>query len=80
MFKRMSRLLVVITSLAGLSASFTVTSAFAEDSLYARLGGTYNIASTVDYLVDMIYINNGFKCRVSIQADRKSTRLNSSHG
>ncbi len=33
MFKGMSRLLVVMMSLAGLSASFTATSAFAEDSL-----------------------------------------------
>ncbi len=51
MFKSMSRLLVVTMSLAGLSASFTATSAFAEDSLYERLGGTYNSSSTVDYLV-----------------------------
>lgn len=36
-------------------------SAFAEEeaSLYERLGGTYNIALTVDHLVDLIYDNRG---------------------
>ena len=28
-----------------------------EESLYTRLGGTYNIALTVDHLVDKIYVN-----------------------
>ena len=66
MFKSISRVLVVMTSLAGLSASLTATSAFAEDSLFARLGGTYNIASTVEYLVDMIYINNGLNANPAL--------------
>ena len=30
-----------------------------EKSLYERLGGTYPIASTVDHLVDKIYVNKG---------------------
>lgn len=42
--------------------------AMAEESLYARLGGTYNIASTVDYLVDMIYINKGLNANPSLKA------------
>ena len=46
MFKSISRLLVVMVCLVGLSTSLPATSACAEDSLYARLGGTYNIAST----------------------------------
>ena len=76
MFKSMSRLLVVMTSLVGLSASLTATLACAEDSLYARLGGTYNIASTVDYLVDMIYINNGLNANPALKAvhDRPETK------
>ena len=76
MFKNMSRLLVVMTSLIGLSASFTSTSAQAEASLYERLGGTYNIASTVDYLVDMIYINKGLNANPALKAvhDRPETK------
>ena len=42
--------------------------AMAEESLYARLGGTYNIASTVDYLVEMIYINKGLNANPSLKA------------
>ncbi|MDG1096070.1 MAG: group 1 truncated hemoglobin [Methylophilaceae bacterium] len=58
---------------------FTFTSAATaeeEESLYQRLGGTYNIASTVDYLVDMIYINNGLNANPSLKAvhDRKETK------
>ena len=76
MFKRMSRVVVVMTFLIGLSVSLPATSAFAEDSLYARLGGTYNIASAVDYLVDMIYINNGLNANPAIKAvhDRPETK------
>lgn len=76
MLKSMSRLLVVMMSLAGLSASLTVTPAFAEDSLFARLGGTYNIASTVEHLVDMIYVNNGLNANPALKAvhDRPETK------
>lgn len=42
--------------------------ASAEESLYNRLGGTYNIASTVDYLVDMIYINDGLNANPALKA------------
>ena len=42
--------------------------ASAEDSLYNRLGGTYNIASTVDYLVDMIYINKALNANQALKA------------
>lgn len=42
--------------------------ASAEESLYSRLGGTYNISSTVDYLVDMIYINKGLNENPTLKA------------
>lgn len=47
--------------------SFSVT-AYAEDSLYNRLGGTYNIASAVDHLVDLIYINKGLNANPTLAA------------
>lgn len=50
--------------------------ASAEESLYNRLGGTYNIASTVDYLVDMIYINDGLNANPTLKAvhDNKASK------
>lgn len=50
--------------------------ASAEESLYNRLGGTYNIASTVDYLVDMIYINDGLNANPALKAvhDNKASK------
>ncbi len=47
-----------------------------EESLYTRLGGTYAIASTVDYLVDMIYINNGLNANPALKAvhDNKASK------
>lgn len=51
-------------------------SAEEEASLYERLGGTYNIASTVDYLVDMIYINKGLNANPILKSvhDREETK------
>ena len=45
-------------------------SAFAEEeaSLYERLGGTYNIAITVDHLVDLIYENRGLNANPVLNA------------
>lgn len=63
MFKK----LLFITSFFAVS-TFSVTPAFAEDTLYQRLGGTYNIASTVNYLVDMIYINHSFDDNPALKA------------
>lgn len=63
MFKK----LVLITSFFAVIA-FAATPAFAEDTLYQRLGGTYNIASTVNYLVDMIYINHSFDDNPALKA------------
>ena len=47
--------------------------AAAEDTLYNRLGGTYNIASTVDYLVDMIYINKSLNANPALKAVHDNT-------
>jgi hemoglobin len=63
----------LIVGLAGLLMSFGVK---AEESLYTRLGGTYNIASTVDHLVDKIYVNKGLNANPKLKAihDRPETK------
>ncbi len=52
--------------------------AFAEEekSLYERLGGTYNIALTVDHLVDLIYENRGLNANPILAAihEQKDTK------
>lgn len=55
----------LVFGLASLLLSF---SAQAEESLYTRLGGTYNIASTVDHLVDKIYVNKGLNANPNLKA------------
>lgn len=47
-------------------ALFSLTS-HAEDTLYKRLGGTYNIAQTVDYLVNLIYENDGLNANPALK-------------
>ncbi len=71
MFKKYASFALVILAFAGFSST-----ASAEESLYNRLGGTYNIASTVDYLVDMIYINKGLNANPNLKAvhDRPETK------
>ena len=39
-----------------------------EESLYTRLGGTYNIALTVDHLVDKIYVNKALNANPALKA------------
>lgn len=39
-----------------------------QKSLYERLGGTYNIALTVDHLVDLIYDNKGLNANPILAA------------
>ncbi len=63
MFKKLAASALFILIFSG----FT-NIASAEESLYNRLGGTYNIASTVDYLVEMIYINKGLNANPSLKA------------
>jgi hemoglobin len=68
MFKKYVTSALVILAFTGFSSI-----ASAEDTLYARLGGTYNIASTVDYLVDMIYINKGLNANPTLAAVHANT-------
>jgi hemoglobin len=54
-----------------LAIFFTFSFAQAEEqkkSLYERLGGTYNIALTVDHLVDLIYDNQGLNANPILAA------------
>ena len=39
-----------------------------EPSIYTQLGGTYNIALTVDHLVDKIYVNNALNKNPALKA------------
>jgi len=58
------------------SFSTTVKAEEQEASLYERLGGTYNIASTVDHLVDLIYVNDGLNANPTLAAihEQKQTK------
>ena len=51
---KLSGLLLAVAAVGAMTVSSV---ALAEDSLFNRLGGTYNIAQTVDHLVDKIYVN-----------------------
>lgn len=57
---------VLLLGIVGLTTS--VSSRAAEASLYERLGGTYNIALTVDHLVDLIYDNKGLNANPKLAA------------
>ncbi|MDB4041903.1 group 1 truncated hemoglobin [Methylophilaceae bacterium] len=46
----------------------TFVNAADEKSLYSRLGGTYNIALTVDHLVDKIYVNKALNANPALKA------------
>ena len=65
-----------VALIAGLASLLLSFGAQAEESLYNRLGGTYNIASTVDHLVDKIYVNQGLNANPKLKAvhDRPSTK------
>lgn len=72
-----SRLSGLLLAIATASAMFvSVPASAAEESLYTRLGGTYNIASTVDHLVDKIYVNKGLNANPKLKAvhDRPETK------
>lgn len=67
--KKPLNILGVISSFIMLVALVGAKPAYAEEeSLYTRLGGTYAIAQTVDYLVDMIYINKGLNANPTLAA------------
>ena len=65
--------LLAVAAAGSMSISVNVS---AEESLSNRLGGTYNIASTVDHLVDKIYLNRGLNANPKLKAihDRPETK------
>lgn len=72
-----------ILILAVMAISFAIALIFASNaqaeekkSLYERLGGTYNIALTVDHLVDLIYDNQGLNANPILAAvhDQRHTK------
>lgn len=71
MIRKLGVTALFLLGLMGLSNSVS-----AEETLYERLGGTYNIALTVDYLVDMIYENRGLNANPKLAAihARKDTK------
>lgn len=75
MFKNYAARVVAACLLATGFFSTSVPAA-EEATLYERLGGTYAIASTVDYLVDMIYINDGLNANPKLKAihDNKASK------
>ncbi len=70
---KLSSLLLAVAAVGTMSVSQV---ALAEDSLFTRLGGTYNIAQTVDHLVDKIYLNRGLNANPKLKAihDRPETK------
>ena len=72
---KVSKLLGLLLAVT-LSTSLFSASVSAEDSLFERLGGTYNIAQTVDHLVDKIYLNRGLNANPRLKAvhDRPETK------
>ncbi len=70
---KLSSLLLTVAAVGAMSISQV---ALAEDSLFTRLGGTYNIAQTVDHLVDKIYLNRGLNANPKLKAihDRPETK------
>ena len=70
---KLNGLLLSVAAVAAMAVSSVAT---AEDSLYTRLGGAYNIAQTVDHLVDKIYLNRGLNANPKLKAihDRPETK------
>jgi hemoglobin len=70
---KMSGLVLALAAVGFMSVSSVAS---AEDSLFTRLGGTYNIAQTVDHLVDKIYLNRGLNANPKLKAvhDRPETK------
>lgn len=64
-FKRLGKL-VAGAVLSGM-VMFTAP-AVAQDSLYNRLGGVYGIAQAMDYLVELIYVNEGLNANPRLKA------------
>jgi hemoglobin len=58
---------LIALCMIGAFSSFA-TAGEGEESLFTRLGGTYNIAITVDHLVDKLYTNSGLNANPNIKA------------
>ena len=71
-----SKLVGFLLAVAAAGAMSVSANVSAEESLYNRLGGTYNIASTVDHLVDKIYLNRGLNANPKLKAiyDKPETK------
>lgn len=70
-------ILTAIGLMFAVMVSFSQTvNAEEKKSLYERLGGTYNIALTVDHLVDLIYDNKGLNANPILNAihEQKHTK------
>jgi hemoglobin len=64
-FKSISQFLAA--SFFGFTMIFS-GAASADESLFHRLGGAYGIAPMVDYLVELIYVNDGLNANPNLKA------------
>lgn len=65
------RFLRPLCAAAAVAAIFAVMPAAAEEeekSLYERIGGTYALATSVDYLVDRLYVNGTLNANPAVKA------------
>jgi hemoglobin len=60
---------VIATATFGVLLAFSApASAQDKSTLFERLGGVYNIAQAVDYLVEQIYVNEGLNANPRLKA------------
>lgn len=52
----------------GMAMLLSTPAKAAEETLYQRLGGVYNIAQAMDYLVELIYVNEGLNANPALKA------------
>mgnify|MGYP001240586021 FL=1 len=64
--KLLSSLMAIF--IVGSFSTFALAGGESEESLYTRLGGTYNIALTVDHVVDKIYVNKALNANPALKA------------
>ena len=64
--KLLSSLIAIF--IVGSFSTFAIAGGEDEESIYTQLGGTYNIALTVDHLVDKIYVNNALNKNPALKA------------
>ena len=66
LFKRLGT--IAAGAVLGMSMMVTAPAQAAEETLYQRLGGVYNIAQAMDYLVELIYVNEGLNANPALKA------------